>query len=262
MKRINTAYSLGGGLFAAALALVNSAHAAPISYLDQNGLDVIFQNIQEEALTPGDGPALFGPPSVSGNSLDFDPIGFKAEDTGGGTPDTTDGNLKFAIQAKAGKVISFINFAEAGDTTLVGPGTDGTFTSVTAFGTLDIHEVNGVGISTISTPFALTFTNGLTKLLTDGAGFFVSRQWNGSVNLDVDLILANNQIAGEATLVDIDMDNILVARSQIESSALIAKKNAGSVIITVNGNNPFPEPSCGLLSLIGFGLLPLRRRKV
>ena len=124
--------------------------AATVDYLD----------VEEQTLlsTSGLGDGLFGAPTIAGDSLDFDPIGFAASSTGGGPSDILDVQLKFMIQAKDGNVINSILLTEAGDTTLDnGFSSDNALTRVTANIFIDILEVDGVGINPINVQGDMVF---------------------------------------------------------------------------------------------------------
>jgi hypothetical protein len=232
---------------------------------------------------------LFGAPTVSQNSIDFNPVGFDASSMNGGA-DITDSNLVFMVQAQSGARIRTLTFTEAGDTTLAGnvpAGSLSTATTVTATGVLDIHEVDvdgdaifdPVGINHISVPFSLTFTpsGGTYFLGTDGGGGpTFHTQWSGTATLDVEAILIANGImippgnpvelgdpAGGATKISIDLDNTLTAVSVTGTSAHIAKKDFGGITIRTNvrlepggEQEPFvPEPATFVLA--GLGLVGL-----
>ncbi len=244
-----------------ALVCIQFSQAAPINYGDFMGSTVTYVGVTEDS-NSGDTPPLFGAPSVSGDTLDFNPVGFSASASGAGGNDVTDGNLSFMVVAKAGKAISSLNLAEAGDTSLAGFGTDATLTKVTGTGVLNINEVDGVGIGALSIPFSLTFspsggTYGLNSNFGGGPGGTIF--WSGGKLLDVSAALTANNIpfVGGATKISINLDNTLTALSQAGTFALIAKKDFGGLSVTVN----VPEPSVALLSgLALFGLAGLRRR--
>lgn len=234
----------------AALLLGAPALAAPINYGDFNGSTVNYLQVTEDALSAGDSPPLFGPPTVTGDSIDFDPVGFKATSANGVGADITDGNLKFMIKAKGNAAISSIKFAEAGDVTLVGFGSDATFASVSTHLFIDVVEVDGIPISVVSLnnvsiPFAPS--GGTYGLASDGGGGpLYTSAWAGNVVINVNAILTSHGIpfARGATKVKVNLDNTLAALSQPNTSSLIAKKNANGVVITVN----LPEPTAGLMA--------------
>ncbi len=240
------------------LSVVGRAHAASINYGDFAGTNVTYVGVTE-ASNSGDALPLFGPPTVSGDSLDFDPVGFSASATGASGVDVTDGNLRFMVTSHPGSVINALKLSEAGDTTLAGFGTDATFTAVTGNGILNINQVNGVGINVISVPFSMTFTpsGGTYGLGTDGGGGpLYSANWSGGVMLDVDAILAANNKVGHATKITVNLDNTLTALSEAGTFALIAKKDFGGLSVTV-----IPEPAtCLLLGIAVMGLAVTRRR--
>lgn len=239
------------------------AQAAPINYGNFSGNTVDFLNVTEDANSAGDAPPLFGPPAVAGDSLDFDPVGFNASATGAAGIDVTDGNLSFTIRAKQGYAIDMFSLSEAGDTTLAGFGTDGTFTSVTAIGVLNIEAVDGVGIATIAVPFSLTFnpSGGTYGLASDGGGGpLFSTGWSGSLVKNVEQELINNNVPFTlgATQISINLDNTLTALSEAGTFSLIAKKDFGGVSITVN----IPEPATWLMvSLGGLAVAACGRRR-
>lgn len=262
-------------LFAAVVAVatclgIADLQAAPISYVGPFvGNTVIYDNVREAANSAGDVAPLFGPPNVSGDSLDFDPVGFGASTIGGGA-DITDGNLAFVVMAKPGNAIQNIKIQEFGDTTLTGLGDDTTFSAVRMHGILKISEVDFVGINTISMPISITNfgpSGGDYGLATDaGGGPLFSTGWSGSTL--VDLTTANPVVAAAlaarnivptlgVTRISVNFDNTLVAISQAGTSALIAKKDTNGVIITTN----IPEPTTCLLGLFGVALCGLAARR-
>jgi hypothetical protein len=257
---------------AALLTLAGSmARAGSIPIGPLMGNTVIYDHITEATSDPVNHPLpLFGPPTVTGDSIDFDPIGFNAHASGAGGVDLVDSNLGFTVQAKqVTNPILEIQFSEAGDTTLSGFGTDATFTSVTADGVIDIHEVDGVGINVVAVPFSLTFTpsGGTFGLATDGGGgptYHTTWTGGGLFDLAGALTAAHVNFVGGATKISVDLDNTLTALSEAGTRSLIAKKDFGGVSITINplpGGGPHtPEPASLVLAVIGIvGMLAGRR---
>lgn len=257
--------------------MAQSSFAAQINYGTHMGTYVTYVNVTEDSGADEPLP-LFGAPTVTGNSIDFNPVGFDAASTNGGS-DITDSNLVFMVTAKSGSRIESITFRESGDTTMAGnvaPGTMGTATAAFASGVLDIHEVDFTGINHISVPFSMTFnpSGGTYFLGTDGGGGpLFNTQWNGSVTLPVeDILIANGfnippgavDPDGGATKISINLDNVLVAVSQPGTSAVISKKDFGGISVRVNvpgepGGDmelrPIPEP--GTFVLAGFAAIGL-----
>lgn len=249
------------GLAVVVALLFSQTAQAAILYGDFAGNTVTYVGVTEDS-NSGDPLPLFGPPTVGGDTLDFNPVGFSASASGAGGNDVTDGNLSFMVVAKPGYAINSMNLHEGGDTTLAGFGTDATFTSVTGTGVLNINEVDGVPIGALSIPFSMTFnpSGGTFGLATDfGGGPGGTLAWAGGVNLNVNGALTANNIpfAVGATKISINLDNTLLALSQAGTFSLIAKKDFGSLSVTVN----VPEPATALLgSVMALGLLCVRRR--
>ena len=154
-------------------------------------------------------------PTVSGDSLDFDPVGFNANATGAAGIDVTDGNLNFTIMAHAGYAIDMVSLSEAGDTTLAGFGTDVTFTSVTGMGVLNILAVDGVGIARDCGTDQFD-VHAVGRHLWPGhrrrrRPALLRRGWSGSWLKNVEQVLIDNNVAYNlgATKVSINLDNTL-----------------------------------------------------
>ncbi len=266
-------------LLPAALILVGSlsmpSFAVPINYGDFAGTQVNFRMVMEDATTVGDVPPLFGKPTINeapypalpcttaactlpGNTLDFNPVGFSASAAGAGGVDVTDGNLAFMVEAKPGQAIRDIKITEQGDTTLTGvvplnSMLTGTIAKMPVF--IDIVQVDGVGItpinlSALSTPaIVATFSpsNGDFFLGTDGGGGpLFTTIWNGELYVDLQAVLVAKGIpfTQGVTKISVDLDNTLTALSELNTQAVIAKKNF--FIVTVNT----PEPASGTMVLL------------
>lgn len=241
---------------ATAFAFTDTTHAVAINYGDFVGATVEFKSVTEDSGT--DPTPLFGAPTVSGDSLDFNPVSFNSFSTGAAGVDITDGTLTLMMESISGYFIDEIKFDEAGDFTLTG--LSGTaFASVTANFFLDILEVDGVGINpiNIATPMVFTPSNGDFDLINDGPGPLVNGTWSGTLMVDIEQALIDNNIpyVNGATKVSVTFDNTLTTLSEAGTSAFIAKKDVGGVGITV-----FPEPaSLGLMAMGTFALLGRRR---
>lgn len=226
------------------------SQATPINYGDFDGATVMYLDVTEDA-SSGDTLPLFGAPTISGDALDFSPVGFSASAAGAGGSDVTAGDLSFMIQAKALKGITNLRLSEAGDTGLGGFGTDLTNTKVTADITIEIQNTN-LGPVNVNALTSMLFSpsSGDFGLGTDGGGGpSFSSNWSGSALIDFGALLAANGHAGEtATKVSINIDNTLLAESENGTTATISKKDLDSSAITIEVN--IPEPTTGVLALI------------
>jgi hypothetical protein len=239
--------------------LLLSSTSQAASYGNFIGTTVIY-----EAVT--DGPlGLYGAPTISGDSLDFSPPDYSATCTGGPgcpSPVLTDEALLFHVQAKPGSFIGSITLSEAGDTTLTAFEGAQAFSSIAAPVRIQVEEIDGVPLS-VSNPGLIISTPLNTGLTFNSGGNFqnagpssVTQAWNGSLLVDVDLLISLAGLSGRATRVDFVMDNALTAFATGEgATARIAKKDTDALTITV-----IPEPTTGLLIALGLtGLAAVRR---
>ena len=236
------------------LLLPLSAAAAPINYGNFVGTTVTYVQVTEDSIT--DPSPLFGAPTISGNLLDFNPVGFGSTSTGGAA-DVTDGQLLFEVWASPGNFVDTIQFSEAGDYTLFGSGTTATAASVALAGQVEIIEIDGVAVGGPGLDFSFNGvfspSGGSYDLVNDPG---VGVNWSGDVDVDIDQYLIDQGIdfVNGATKVRINLDNILVTSSEAGTTSIIQKKDFDGFSITV-----VPEPSTA--ATLGLGLLWLARRR-
>lgn len=204
---------------------------------------------------------LYGPPSISGDSIDFNPAGFGSFAKNGAL-DITDGQLTFMVTAKPGQAIKNIKFSEAGIVTLLGLGNAATSASDKLSVFINIQAVDGVGINSINLgpndflPQPIFSPKGSFNLATDGP--LNTAPWNGNLLVDLQQVLVNKGIhfTTGITKISVNLDNQLLTTSQPNTQALMDKKDF--FIVTVNS----PEPSScvlALLAMIGTALFVRRR---
>ena len=250
MNRISLLLVFGFVIFA-----TSGVYAAPIVYGNFPAATVDYLGVQEESVSdPGLG--LFGPPTIAGDTMDFNPQAFAATTTGPAA-DTTDSNLQFMVKAHAGQAIGAIQFAEAGDTTLAGLAGE----AQTTVGTVITGEIAELNIAGVLTPVSINLpqiTMGFApkndfKLSVDGAGTI---GWTGAA-------IMNLVPQGLVTKVNISLDNALTAASVVGTSAHIQKKDADALVITTSTTPIIPEPASAAIAMIALALgsAVSRRRK-
>jgi hypothetical protein len=233
-------------LVAAHVALATAASAASINYGSFGPIPpgIAFEDVTESSTDP---VPLYGPPDPFAIGLDFDPIGFVATATDSGV-DLTDGQLNFLIRANPGIGITSVSLFEAGDYTLAGAGTSATQAVAGAILRAVVTQIDGVDVA----PVALIPVNASVGFnLAANPG--VVQPWSLGLGLNVAAQL-QQQGLGLATVVEIVVDNSLVATAERATAAFIAKKDFRISLETVG----VPEP--GTLALVLGGLAALARR--
>ena len=234
------------------------ANAAIFSYGNFLGQDYMYLDVTEDSRNQPQ--ALFGAPSILGNTLDFDPLTFGANVSsvaGGSNSLIVDGQLNFTVMSNDSSIpISMVQFTEAGDYTLAGLGNAQATASVSAPVRWSITHVDGNPLmAPISGSDSLSFTPtaGNFSLPNDlGTGAL----WDGELTVHVAAFAAANGIMGNVTKVEFALDNTLAVAAADGGSAAIFKKDFSGVVINI------PEPhSLVLLGIGSLGLLRLRRRR-
>jgi hypothetical protein len=237
------------GFFAA------SGRAGSVSYGDQGPVapGITFTNIMESSGT--DPVPLYGPPTAFATGLDFDPVGFVAFGSGGAS-DVTDGQLNFAVHGDPNIGINSLNLLEAGDYTLAGTGTPATQDFVGAIMRITVTQIDGVNVAPIN--LAPSNSSVAFNLIANPG---IVQPWSLAFSLNVASQLTSMGISFHtgATALEVVIDNELIALSEANSAAEIAKKD-----FRINvGTTPVPEPATFVLLGLG-GLMTstvwLRRR--
>jgi hypothetical protein len=244
-----------GVLSCAAIFVGVRSASASIDYGNFLGPNVEYLNVTETNVSiPASNAALYGPPTIAGNSLIFSPPDFTADAAGAGGFELTNGHLNTTAQALGSATLDNVIIGEAGDYTLAGTGTSATNVSVSAPLIVRITAINGVSVNPITFTDNVVFTpDGGKYSLPSNAG--VGVLWTGILSDSLDSVITNAGLTGQPTQVVLDLDNILSAFSEAGTVAQIEKKTSGVTITFV------PEPtSLGLLALGGMSLMSRRRR--
>lgn len=220
-----------------------------VDYGDFPGQTVIYQHVEESSLDPVF--PLFGPPKpnpISGNFLRFIPNNFESSSAGPGGADVTDGMLTTTIMLKDGVLggISEIVIHEGGDHSLAALPDDAAALATAALqATIRVTEIDNMPIGFLlsdSDSGFLQFSTGLAPSF----GF-----WDLEVAFDVKALLAEHELTGWATKVELVLDNTLGTLSQDGSFAFIKKKEFWIDTPTSH----VPEPS--VLSLLVISMVAL-----
>ncbi|MBN1490510.1 MAG: PEP-CTERM sorting domain-containing protein [Phycisphaerae bacterium] len=247
---------LGLVLFASLSGMVATVDAAPIFYGDF-GPDfppgaVIYHDVTESSGT--DPTPLYGPPTITGDVLDFDPMGFVASATDG-VSDITDGQLNFGMSMLPGAGITSLLLTESGDYTLFGGGTAATTVAMGLSIGIDILAVDHMALTT---PISVSANMAVVRDLLNN-GPVVLAPWSNGLLVDFGAVLTNNNIDFDlgVTAAKVVINDQLLAISEDLSLAFVAKKEF-RIEPWIEGR-PIPEPATLALFALG-GLALLRRR--
>lgn len=240
----------------AVIAVASSSALAQVNHGNFTSPNYMFLNVTESSGT--DPVPLFGAPVntaglLASNALTFSPSNFQsAASSGTFATDTTDGQLNFTVMALPGSFITDFIFNERGDYTL--NGLPSAFAQATVGCSINIRvvEVNGAAITPVASQFNLVFNNGGIYTFPPVA---TAAGWTGSGAFSVSGFLASLGITGNATKIEVALDNTLTTTVGGGASALIRKKQAEGVIIDI-----IPAPSSAALLGLG-GLVAARRRR-
>jgi hypothetical protein len=239
----------------AAAWLASPCCAASISYGDFGPVPpgVTFAGVVESSAT--DPVPLFGAPSLFAVGLDFDPMQFSAS-ASAGSLDIADGQLNFIIESDPSVAITSISVLEAGDYSLAGVGNPATAALAGAILRATVTQIDGLNVA----PLNLAPVNASVGFnLTANPG--VLQPWSLGTTLNVAGQLGANQ---RATAVEVVIDNQLLALSEPNSLAWIAKKDFRISTETVDMQAiPIPEPATIpfiVSGCVAWGALPRRRK--
>lgn len=223
---------------------------------------VMYTDVTESSFSNDVPPPLYGPPEVTGNTLDFDPSGFGVSSSLGGFG-LVDGQITFGIEALPGAGLTGFSIRERGDYSFSGFGSIGTAVVASAGATVTILEVDGVLLADPIDVFASgTFVSDYAT--TGGAPATGLLPWSLVTFVDLGGALASNSIpfTTGATLVEVSINNQLSTITEPTSQAAIAKKDFK--IIPTGDLTPdeiIPEPATASLLLLGMAsAVGLRRR--
>jgi hypothetical protein len=258
MTRSVLAYAFLLTLTAALLAPSLAAAAFSQNYGDCVGSTVTWQQVTE---SNAGASALFGAPTCSGTTLDFDPTGFVVEvDLGPGTASVGSG-LDFTVMALGDSFINELHFDESGDYTLLGFDPSTSFTKAELAVRLEITMLDDGSTVSVGHPGGGGFDM-LSVTMIIPLDFATIGSWSLSGVYDINQILADNSIVGKkATKIEVEIDNTLTASADNGEIARIVKKDFGGLSVTAvnDGGGSAPEP--GALSLLAMGVVGLVARR-
>jgi hypothetical protein len=190
--------------------------------------------------------SLFGTPYISGNTLFFTPVNFKAQSTSAERYATADSTINLQLLAHAGQQISAVSLIERGDYRLLGAQS---FVEVTGqIRLFDLDRPLNEDTATIVASGPMTQADG------------VVHNWQSGAQIQTQ----GNPLLAGASNYNLTIQNILGAyTSSAETGApvmaFIQKKNViGNVSVSVTA---VPEPATWVMAMAGLLLIPIMARR-
>jgi len=223
-----------GTIFAVACGFAVSSAQAVVLYPGPFvGTDFTYSNVSEVTTSSGDPEPLYGAPTVTGNTLDFNPdlYAFAADAP---PPDNTNSTLSFTYASNTAAPLPYLAIYEDGDYLFSGTTAAGELVTATIF--VQIRDVNtNTLLTSASTSFSEIYDSPNVE-----AGFW-------SLNLFIDLTPYNR------TAVRVTINNLLTASASGGSTAFIQKKDFQI------DPEVIPEPAS--VALLGLGVLVMASRR-
>lgn len=224
MKRVKT---LTAGIFLLGQAVSGAAFAASVT-LAGTTVDFTF----DDAML-----GLFGPASVSGNTLYFTPVDFTAESLNGAGFALTNDTMNIRVTAHQNWTFSSIDLAEKGDYLLLGSGS-----TADVSGQMRVFDV-ATPLVDLTAPILATSPLDQTGLPTH----------NWAAQASTDLSAWNTTQA-----INVTVQNLLLASTGVSPSlAFVEKKFVGLTAVMA----PVPEAETYAMMLVGLGLVGFAARR-
>jgi len=246
----------GGLVLTVALMAAFTAESATYNYGDHCATTVCYSNVWESSAT--DPIPLFGAPTISGNTLNFNPANFTAYAENGAI-DHTDGQLGFDICASPGNYVDELVFSELGDYAMTSLGGSAEVDVSAFFTVVEILEVDGEDLlSPLTVSGEMEFYPNPDGTFSHSTFGSVDGLWSGEISIDIEGLLATNSIPFNygATKIHIQMDNKLTALASADATAYIAKKDLQVFSVT-----SIPEPNSMVLIGIASSMIVFVRHK-
>lgn len=205
---------------------------------------------------------LFGAPSVSLDSLDFTPTTYQAACTQCPAGVSTSDTLSLDVVAATGRRIDQLEVSEGLDYTLQSFDASGFAVGrVVASLGITLLEINGSPIIPFNANVPVVFTPSGTMAV-NGFGIQSGIILGTSGFIDVDAIVTSAGLSGDVTRLSVAFGNILTAiHDGAGGQAVIRKRDADFVSLTINGASQTPEPTTAVLLMGGLALLAGRRSR-
>lgn len=229
MKRVK---KMALGIFLLGQAISGAAYSASVTLAGTN-VDFKF----DDTLL-----GLFGPASVSGNSLYFTPVDFDAKSSNGAGYAFTNDTMNIKMTVHPGWSFSSIGLTERGDYLLLGSGTTA--------------EVAGqIRVFDIASPL-IELTDSIEATSPLNLPGVPTHNW--TANAAVDLSAWNS-----AQTVNVTVENLLLASSSGASSVAFVEKKFLGLTPIFTAVTPVPEAETYAMMLAGLGLVgwAARRRR-
>ena len=235
MKCVNTKYlnKLAAGVFLLGQTLGGAAFAAPVTLAG----DTVNFSFDDALL------GLFGPASVSGDTLYFTPVAFEAQSLNGAGFALANDTINIKVAAHDGWSFNRVDLIERGDYLLLGSGS-----TADVAGQLRVFD--------IAAPLTDT-TASIASLSPLNLSGVPTHNWDARASA--------NLSAWEGTqAINVTVENLLLASTSATSSLAFVEKKFVGLTPVMMAAAPVPEAETYAMMLAGLGLVgfaAMRRRK-
>jgi protocatechuate 3,4-dioxygenase beta subunit len=175
-------------------------------------------------------PLLGTTPTIIGPTASFDPVGFQSAATPSTANDTTSSFLLFNVNATGQSTISKVRFDLSGDATVVGNTNSFAAAGVSANLFVRVTQINGSTAVNLTRSVPIVFNPNNGQFSLANGGNQIARIFSGTAEINIDTLLSDNSVVGQATKVEVNVQTLLNTDASANGSSFIQIKTGQAVV--------------------------------